>query len=66
MTTEPKFKAGDIVVLKSGGNKMTVARYLDPRTSTFDDLIECMYSDEKTIIASINVREIMLELVKPE
>lgn len=63
MTTEKKFKTGDVVTLKSGGDKMTVGKYLNPSTSAFDDLIECFHINNGKIV-SINLREPMLMLVE--
>jgi uncharacterized protein YodC (DUF2158 family) len=58
-----KFKTGDVVKLKSGGEPMTIARYLDPAISKYPDIIECMFFNSNKDFISVNVREEMLDLV---
>lgn len=52
---EPKFKVGDIVVLKSGGPKMTINRVIKKRNMTadfrgftddFEGMYECKWFEE--------------------
>lgn len=54
-----EFKVGDVVVLKSGGPKMTINNFLD------EDRIECTWFDQKNILQYQNFRPELLKHYEP-
>ncbi len=44
LEVEQKFKIGDVVTLKSGGEKMTITKhFIQIRTKTFTGVVECKW-----------------------
>jgi len=60
MSNVEKFKKGDVVILKSGGPPMTVARYME------NGRVACIWFDESQKHNSKGFEEDTLELVEED
>ena len=55
MSNEKKFKAGDVVTLKSGGPQMAVVRYME------DGSVRCVWLDDEDKRNVASFEEVALE-----
>lgn len=62
---EQTFKIGDVVTLKSGGQKMTVVKmFINGKTKTYQGLVDCQWfigNGLKTATFNQNVLELITE-----